>query len=227
RSSTTTSSRVGGNQLESPSDYPFMRCEECREAVSARLDGEASELDAAAADAHLVGCAECRAFEGSATALHRSLRVRPAEPVPDLTAAILAKVPAAAGRAAPVREWPRYALFAVALTQLLLALPALLLGDDGGTTAHVARELGSWDVALGIGLLVAAWQPRRAAGLLPFAAALAAALAVTAAFDVAGGRVPIAGEAHHVLDVAGLAVLWVLARTPTLPPRARARVTTA
>jgi predicted anti-sigma-YlaC factor YlaD len=207
-----------------------MRCEECREAVSARLDGEASELDAAAADAHLVGCAECRAFEGSATALHRSLRVRPAEPVPDLTAAILAKVPAPSagrGRVATAREWPRYALFAVALTQLLLALPALLLGHDPGTSAHVARELGSWDVALGIGLLVAAWQPRRAAGLLPFAAALAAALAVTAAFDVAGGRVPIAGEAHHVLDVAGLAVLWVLARTPTLPPRARARITTA
>jgi predicted anti-sigma-YlaC factor YlaD len=206
-----------------------MRCEECREAVSARLDGEASELDAAAADAHLVGCAECRAFARSASALHRSLRVRPAEPVPDLTAAILAKVPAPSGsrgRVATAREWPRYALFAVALTQLLLALPALLLGDDPGTSAHVARELGSWDVALGIGLLVAAWQPRRAAGLLPFAAALAAALAVTAAFDVAGGRVPIAGEAHHVLDVAGLAVLWVLARTP-LPPRARARITTA
>jgi predicted anti-sigma-YlaC factor YlaD len=180
-------------------------------------------------DVHLLGCTECRAFERSALALHRSLRVRPAEPVPDLTAAILAKVPpperpaAATGTA---REWPRYALLAVALTQLIIALPSLL-GAGSGPAGHVSRELSSWDVALGIGLLVAAWQPRRAAGLLPFAAALAAALAVTAVLDVAGGRVPLAGEAHHVLDVAGLAVLWVLARTPLLPPATRRRLTAA
>jgi predicted anti-sigma-YlaC factor YlaD len=196
-----------------------MRCEECREAVSARLDGELTELGAAGLDVHLLACAECRAFERSAIELHRSLRVRPAEPVPDLTSAILAKAPRpdrTPAAVAPAREWPRYALLAVALTQLIIALPALL-GAASSTTAHASRELSSWDVALGIGLLVAAWQPRRAAGLLPFAAALAAALAVTAVLDAAGGRVPIAREAHHVLDIAGLVVLWVLARTPHAP----------
>jgi predicted anti-sigma-YlaC factor YlaD len=205
-----------------------MRCEECRESVSARLDGEVNELGSDAIDVHLLGCTECREFERSAIALHRSLRVRPAEPVPDLTAAILAKVPAAEtlkGQAATTREWPRYALLTVALTQLIVAVPKLL-DAAGGSTGHVTRELSSWDIALGIGLLLAAWQPRRAAGLLPFAAALAAALAVTAVLDVAGGRVPVAGEAHHVLDLAGLIVLWVLARTPQTS-QGRRRLTTA
>jgi predicted anti-sigma-YlaC factor YlaD len=175
----------------------------------------------------LLQCAECRAFERSAAALHRSLRVRPAEPVPDLTAAIMAQVPArpsASAGAAP-REWPRYALLAVALTQLIVAVPKLVEAA-GGSSGHVTRELSAWDIALGIGLLLAAWQPRRAAGLLPFAAALAAALAATAVLDVAAGRVPVAGEAHHVLDIAGLIVLWVLARTP-LVSRSRTRLTTA
>jgi predicted anti-sigma-YlaC factor YlaD len=205
-----------------------MRCEECRESVSARLDGEVSALGSDAVDVHLLGCAECRAFERSAIALHRSLRVRPAEPVPDLTSAILAEVPAAASarsKPAAAREWPRYALLAVALTQLIVALPALF-GAPSGAGAHLTRELSSWDIALGTGLLVAAWQPRRAVGLLPFAAALAAALAVTAVLDVANGRVPVAGEAHHVLDLAGLIVLWVLARSPQAT-RAGRRLTTA
>ena len=68
----------------------------------------------------------------------------------------------------------RWALFVVALTQLVLAAPALLLGEDAGATVHVARELGSFDVALAVGLLVAAWQPARAWGLLPVIAALGA-----------------------------------------------------
>ena len=181
-----------------------------------------------AIDVHLLGCTECRAFEQSAIALHRSLRVRPAEPVPDLTIAILARVPPPVtprAAAATTREWPRYALLTVALTQLIIAIPKLV-DAAGGSSGHVTRELSSWDIALGIGLLVAAWQPRRAAGLLPFAAALAAALVATAALDVAGGRVPVLGEAHHVLDLAGLIVLWVLARTPQTP-RARGRLTTA
>ena len=68
----------------------------------------------------------------------------------------------------------RWALFVVALTQLVLAAPALLLGEDTGATVHVARELGAFDLALAVGLLVAAWQPARAWGLLPVVAALGA-----------------------------------------------------
>jgi predicted anti-sigma-YlaC factor YlaD len=149
--------------------------------------------------------------------------VRPAEPVPDLSAAILAK---ARGPVGQPFEWARYALLTVALPQLVLALPALLLGHATGASLLVAREMGSFDVALAVGLLVAAWQPARANGLLPFAAALAGTLMVTAALDVADGRVPVVGEAHHVLDVAGLVLLWLLTKSVNSgwqPPRLRLR----
>jgi predicted anti-sigma-YlaC factor YlaD len=109
-------------------------------------------------------------------------------------------------------EWARYALFAVALTQLLIALPALLLGDSLGATVHIARELGSWDVALAVGLLYVAWRPERAIGMLPFAAALAGTMVVSALFDVFSGRKAPLSESHHLLEVAGLVLLVVLAQ---------------
>lgn len=196
-----------------------MECATCREGLSAGLDGEAppAGVTRGQVDAHLAGCADCTGWFGAVSAQHRDLRVRAAEPVPDLTTSILAAVPAAA-RPQPVREWVRYALFAVATTQLLLALPALVLGEDPGAATHVARELGSFDVALAVGLLWAAWQPRRVSGLLPTVAALAGAMVVTALLDVARGNAPALGEAHHVLDLAGLALLWLLARPPSRTP---------
>ena len=100
----------------------------------------------------------------------------------------------------------RYVLLWVGLTQLVLAVPALA-GDDRGASTHVARELGSWAVALAVGLLVVAWQPRRAAGLLPFALALSGAMALTASLDVIAGHAPASGELLHVLDVAGVAAM--------------------
>lgn len=195
-----------------------MRCEEFQDALSARLDGEALPpgLDDAAVDAHVAACAACAAYAAGTGAHHRALRVRTAEPVPDLTDRILAALPPTA-RPHPVREWARYALLAVALTQLLLAIPGVLFGDGPGASIHAARELGSFDVALGVGLLWAAWQPRRAPGLLPMVVALAGTMVATAALDVGRGEAPAWGEAHHVLDLAGLALLWLLAHPPRRP----------
>ena len=194
-----------------------MRCDAIREALSARLDGESTDLDDDAVDAHVDTCRACAAWSEELHLLHRMVRVREAEPVPDLTAAILG-----AGREAPVgaRRAPRtepvsvarWALFVVALTQLVLAGPALLLGEGSGATVHVARELGSFDVALSIGLLLAAWQPARAWGLFPVMAALALVMGGTAILDVVRGTATSLGEAHHVLDLAGVALLWLVAR---------------
>lgn len=203
-----------------------MRCDMIREALSARLDGEATSLDDDAVDHHLHTCPACTAWADELTALHRVVRVREAEPVPDLTAAILAAAPTAtrARRRSPLTEVvspARWALLVVALTQLVLAAPALLLGEDAGASVHVARELGAFDVALAVGLLVAAWQPARAWGLLPVVAALACVMGGTAVLDVVRGTASSLGEAHHVLDLAGVAVLWWVARdagTTALPP---------
>ena len=48
---------------------PPSECLEAREAASARADGELSSFDAVRLDAHLRGCAECRAFAGSLAGL--------------------------------------------------------------------------------------------------------------------------------------------------------------
>ena len=212
----------GGNFRWRGDDLQLMRCDEYREAISARLDDELvpERWIESHTDEHLAACAACRTWSRTVTAQHRLLRVQPADPVPDLTARILASLPARS-RPRAVREWARYALLTVALTQLVLALPALLLGEDAGASIHVARELGSFDVALAVGLLWAAWQPRRASGLLPMAAALAGTMALTAALDISHGAAPALGEAHHIHDLAGVAFLYLLHRPsePATPPR--------
>jgi predicted anti-sigma-YlaC factor YlaD len=201
-----------------------MNCATCREAVSARLDGEEPGVPAAAVDGHLRSCAGCRAHAEAADVLHRSLRVRAAEWGPDLTAPILARITAEGKPARSDRRRDlRVGLVVVALLQLVLAVPALLLGSDGGAPVHVARELGSFDAALAVGFLVAAWQPARAFGLLPVAAALVAFLAGTAVLDVAAGHAPAMAESHHLLHLVGLALVWLLTRAgvPDGPAGAR------
>lgn len=203
-----------------------MLCADCQEALSARSDGELSELEEQLVAAHVLTCTACREFGEHIDALNRSVRVRPAEQVPDLSASILAAarpVPAAMPRS---REWVRYVLVWVGLVQVVLAAPPLL-GSVSGTSVHVAREVGSFDLAIGVGLLVVAWQPRRAAGLLPMVSALVGALVVTAVLDVTMGRVGVAAEMPHILDLIGLAALWTLARSLTERRTKRGRLLTA
>lgn len=191
-----------------------MDCEQLRDAISARLDGEDAPAAGPAVGNHLEECAECARFAEGVQALHRTTRLRSAEPVPDLVGTVLARVETPRRRD---HEWARYALFAVALTHLVLALPALVLGDSVGASVHIARELGSWDVALAVGLLYAAWRPERAAGLLPFAVALAAALAFTAVLDVTSGRESAISETHHLLELVGVGLLALVARPGRRP----------
>lgn len=218
-----------------------MDCSVVREALSAFLDGEDGPIAGDEADRHVIGCTSCRAWKDELATLHRMVRVRAAETVPDLSAAIVeahmpsssrgrrvirsgAAVTARGPLAEPISS-ARWALFVVALTQLVLAGPALLLGEDAGATVHVARELGSFDVALAIGLLVAAWQPLRAWGLFPVAAALGLVMVGTAMLDVIDGTASLGGETHHVLDLAGVVLLWLVARDAR-PTETTRRITT-
>jgi predicted anti-sigma-YlaC factor YlaD len=205
-----------------------MRCDLVHEALSARLDDELPEMEAAAVDAHLAGCQSCQGYARALGDLHRAWRVRPAEAVPDLTAAVMAatadRLPDPRPR--PTIEWVRYGVFAVGLTQLLLALPLMLLGPEGDAPLHSGRELGAFGVALSVGMLVVAWQPQRAGGLLPVALALSAGMLVTAVADILSGHSPVLGEAHHVLELVGVVLLWRLTRVsgPT-PQSGKARRT--
>jgi len=197
-----------------------MRCTTCQDALSARLDGEAVTVSLDDLDHHLADCAPCRRFSLDITDLHRVVRVRAAEPVPDLTRTILdatAGVAPTAGSPAATtssaaRGWLRYGLVVIGLTMLALALPSLLL-HDSGSAIHMTRELSAWDAAFGAGLLFAAWQPGRARGLLPMAAVLAGAQVVGSVIDVTSGRSPVVSESHHVLELVGVLLLWLLCRT--------------
>ena len=168
-----------------------MNCDESRDAISARLDGEDPGQTEAALDAHLATCRSCRAFALDAGDLHRTLRVRTAETVPDLSGAILQAAPAPVVPAEPhpLLTWSRYGLTVVGLTMLVLAVPSLVL-HDSGSAIHLSRELSAWDLAFAAGLLFAAWQPTRARGLLPMAAVLAGGQLLGSCIDVASGRAP-------------------------------------
>lgn len=80
-----------------------MDCDTCREALSARIDGEAEPV---APDEHLHSCASCQEWHAAATALTRSV---PADttPMPDLTDAVLWQVEPRAGLLRSTRWRPR------------------------------------------------------------------------------------------------------------------------
>jgi predicted anti-sigma-YlaC factor YlaD len=200
-----------------------MNCEACREAISALLDNEDPGIDPALVQAHLAACAACRADTTQASRLQRWLRLGPAEPVPDLTPAILARIgPTEPGPRQGAQRELRIALAVLAGLVAVLPLPAPLLAEEAGAPLHLARELGAFQVALAVGLLLVAWQPRRTVQLLPVLAVLSVCPAVIAALDVvAGGRTPASAEGHHLVQLAGLGLVWLLAH-----PLGRARPVT-
>ena len=201
-----------------------MDCRACREAISARLDGH--DTDDPTVDAHLAGCLECQAWRADAVALAHRVDLHTAQSVPDRSSAILAALAdasaadEASARAEALLPW-RIGLAALGTVQLLLAAPVLLFGTEPGAGIHAAREMGSFDVALAVGFLVAAWRPARAWGMVPLVAALALCLAGTSVIDVAEGRATLTGETLHLTHVVGLVMLWALAHTYRRPLRSR------
>jgi len=188
--------------------------------VSAWLDGEDVPVDDDAIAEHLARCAACAAYEVEAQRLHRQVRIAPARPLPDLTGRVMAAV----AEEAVVRrrlwwQWltTRGALAAVGLAQLVLAIPVLVLGHDEQAPAHVAHELGSFGLAIGLGLLLAAARPKLAAGMLPIVAIIAALLLLTAGSDLALGRTQLSDEVPHLLDLAGFLLLWRLVKVTAGP----------
>lgn len=179
-----------------------MRCEECREALSARLDGEAEPVSP---DEHLASCAACREWFAEADRLRRAMLLRPAPPVPDLTASILERTPAPSGEG-----WGlRIALALVAIGQLGLAFAQLLAP---GHALHLDHESGAWNLAVGIGLLTAVLRPKTAAGQLPLLTGFVGVLLVLSAGDLAAGQVTVSRLATHVLVVLGLVLLYAVHR---------------
>lgn len=188
-----------------------MDCTSHREILSAGLDGETTAFEQEAADIHLSTCAECTAWFAEAVAATRSMRLRPAEVVPDLTAAILS--------GSPVVDVPD-PLPVVRIGLALVAVAQVLVGQNGLLdTSHIAREQAVFELALAIGFATAAWRPVRAAGLVPLVGALVLGLLVTASVDAADGTVAMLGEGHHLVAIIGLVLLVAGTRLTAMPAR--------
>ena len=195
-----------------------MTCDPWLEAISARTDGETPSIDDRLIEGHLATCASCRDYAENLHRLRRAV-VDVATPMPDLSG----RVVKAARLADRGSVWwvLRLGLGIVAVQVFVLSAPALFLGHESGTNAHAARHLGSFAVAYAIGLLVVALRPAKARGMLPLAAALAGCLAITAVIDIAEGRVPAVTEIHHLPEVVGLVLVWLLAIPKRLPTMSR------
>jgi predicted anti-sigma-YlaC factor YlaD len=211
-----------------------MRCEDCRDAISARLDGEdpgVSGADAGAVDRHLEGCAACRTFADRAAHVTRLTRLRPAEDLPDVLPGLLDALDAGESRAEPAdpprrtwralaRETVRAALAVLAVGQLALALSGIVAAAGAGpghlagaSIAHFSHESAAWNLALGVAFaFAAAGARRRAAGLVPVIGAFVALLVALSAMDLLAGHVEVGRLAGHLPVVAGLVLLLLHSR---------------
>jgi predicted anti-sigma-YlaC factor YlaD len=210
-----------GNFRREIGDYRGMDCENYRLGISARLDGEETGIDDATLAWHLASCEACRRFEAEAISVTRTVRAATAsETPPDLAPTIMAAINADRAATKAPRFDPqalRAGLIALAVVQMLLALPVLLLGRDSGAPVHIAREVGSFDFALAVGFFFVGWRPARAYGMLPLVAALVGCLAVATGVDLVRGTATLFNESAHLLDLMGLAAVWGLSRAERQP----------
>lgn len=192
------------------------------------IDGEDLPPSVApgALDDHLEGCRTCRSWRERAVAVSRAYRLREVPTTRDLSAAVLASRPPAGGTGRETCREPRPArvtvvrlgLVVVAVAQCALAAPALVWGTYRGAPAHVAHELGAFELALAAGFVFAAARPLRSPGVAAVAAVASVGLVATAFAGIATGATTWEMEAPHLVVVAGLVLTGVLTRAISLPP---------
>jgi predicted anti-sigma-YlaC factor YlaD len=195
-----------------------MQCPAFREAASARLDDEPLGVAEADFDRHRASCADCASWATSAAAVSRRARLAPAPEVPDLTARVLTALPGqlpgarAAARARLLDTAVRLLLAAVAAAQAGFAWPALTAGTAAmSAPVHMAHETGAWNAAVAIAFAAVAAAPRWAPGSLPFLGAFAVFLLTATVQDLAADRVHTDRAAVHLLMLAGVLLVAVLA----------------
>jgi predicted anti-sigma-YlaC factor YlaD len=179
--------------------------------LSARIDGEEVAGFEPAVEQHLAGCAACQSWLRQAEGISRQARIAPAPDLGPLLDSVLGAVQTATDRRR--RAWLsiRVAICLVALAQLAITIPVLVLGHDRDAPLHVSHEMGSWDAALAIGLLLAVRRPSRAEGMSVLIGIGSLLLVTTAFIDLVAGRTTLSDEAPHLLCVAGWLLLHRLA----------------
>jgi len=189
-------------------------CEPVRESISALLDGETPALPPGDVERHLATCADCRAWQADVLMLQRRTRINAAAAAGGHDGARPGRGARRSGRRASTRRevlTVRLGLVLVAVAQLVLSGPVLLLGHDHAAPEHVAHELGAFSVAVAIGLILAALRPRLATGMVPILGIVALLLLVTAGADLALGNTQVNDEFPHLLELGGFLLLLRLA----------------
>ena len=208
----------GRRKPEPPSGRPAEDgdCVAARAVLSAQLDGEPEPPPTEQTDEHLARCPYCAVWRESLHRLTRRVRVTLARALPDRTPQLLAAVLADQSvrrRARPAYRLVRLGLAAAAAAQLVIVIPALILGDAGALIPpQASRELGAFNAALAVGYLAVALRPTRARGALLLVAPATALLVILAIIGSALGQTTLLAETPHLIAVAGWALLAVLAR---------------
>jgi predicted anti-sigma-YlaC factor YlaD len=196
-------------------------CTECKESISARLDGEDSEAEREAVDAHLAICTACQRFADDAARVTRLARTAVATPEPDFVDAVLLAAPRS--RRPQLITVVRVLLALVGLAQAEVALAGMIAARSSGhggvmlqgaSLAHFAHESAAWNLALGVGFLWVAWRSSRPSGMVPTVATFVAVLTVLVVMDAMAGGVDTARWLAHGLVVLGLVLVIVLDRLP-------------
>ena len=201
-----------------------MGCEDCREALSARLDGEDQPDERARVDAHLAACAACRRWLDDAARVTRLVRVHLVSPPP-----MAVEVGALARRRPRLVKLLRVTLGAFGAAQFVLGIAqvgdATSTGHTEGTTlGHLWHESAAWNVAIGAGFAWIALRRVRPSGALPMLSAFVGLLTLLSVNDITAGRVDTVRLLSHGFVVAGFAIVLALTRPsldPGLPPPGR------
>ncbi|HJT02677.1 MAG TPA: zf-HC2 domain-containing protein [Pseudonocardiaceae bacterium] len=198
-----------------------MDCTQCKEALSARLDGEDSEAERDAVDEHVAICPGCHRFADDAARVTRLARTEIASLEPDVVDAVLAAAPRS--RRPQLIAAVRVLLAVVGLAQAGVALVGIIGAHSsehsgvvlqGASVAHFAHESAAWNLALGVGFLWVAWRSSRPSGMVPTVATFVAVLTVLVVMDAMAGGVDAARLLTHGLVVLGLILVIVLDRLP-------------
>ncbi|WP_435830999.1 zf-HC2 domain-containing protein [Polymorphospora rubra] len=218
-----------------------MGCDECREALSAGLDGEDGPVERGAADAHLDICPQCQEWYDNAALVTRLARTGAVPVTFTVDDAVLAALPArptvraTAGRLLDRVRGPAAVPLRIALGVLGLAQFLLGAAQIGGLTAashlhgvagveganHLWHESAAWNVALGAGFAWIALRRVRPTGILPTLTAFVVVLTLLTTDDLIGGRVEFTRVLSHSLIVLGFLVVLALSRVlpdPGTPP---------
>jgi predicted anti-sigma-YlaC factor YlaD len=202
-----------------PGDYEDVGCEQCRDALSAQLDGEDDPRQRAAVDAHLAGCADCRQWSDDAAAVTRLVRMSVVAPAPAINDTVLDAAPGP-GRRRLVGGL-RLALGVLGFAQFTLGMAQIGAysaaehvhsGSADVSSAHLRHESAAWNVALGAGFGWIAVRRSRPAGLVPLLTAFVGLLTLLSASDLWAGEVDTTRLLTHALVVLGYLIVIALSR---------------